>query len=210
MNSTRSLSRRGFAGLVLGLSLALGALPAPSWAAKVGEAAPAFSGVDSNGKPVSLAQFKGKHVVLEWHNHGCPYVKKHYGSGNLPKLQKEWTGKGVIWLTIVSSAPGKEGHVDGQAANANMKQAGAAPTAVILDAKGEIGRAYGAKTTPHMFVISPQGTLIYNGAIDDKPSTDAGDIPSSKNYVVQALTEALAGKPVSVPSTTPYGCSVKY
>jgi hypothetical protein len=210
MNSACTLSRRGFAGLLAGLALALCSSPAPSWAAKVGEAAPAFTGVDSNGKPVSLAQFKGKHVVLEWHNHGCPYVKKHYGSGNLPKLQKEWTGKGVIWLAIISSAAGKEGHVDGPTANANMKQAGAAPTATLLDPKGEIGKLYGAKTTPHMFVISPQGTLIYNGAIDDKPSSDAGDIATSKNYVAQALTESLSGKPVSVPSTNPYGCSVKY
>lgn len=210
MNVSRSMSRRGFAGCVAALSLGLCALSAPSLAAKVGDAAPAFSGVDSHGKPVSLAQFKGKFVVLEWHNHGCPYVKKHYGSGNLPKLQKEWTAKGVVWLAIVSSAPGKEGHVDGPAANANMKQAGAAPTAVVLDPKGEIGKLYGAKTTPHMFVISPQGALLYNGAIDDKPSTDAGDIATSKNYVAQALTEALAGKPVRVATTQPYGCSVKY
>ena len=207
MEKRGTVSRRG---LLAGLALSLLGLPGAAWAAKVGEAAPAFTGVDSNGKAVSLAQFKGKFVVLEWHNHGCPYVKKHYGSGNLPKLQKEWTGKGVVWLAVVSSAPGKEGHVDGAGANANMKQAGAAPTATVLDAKGEIGRLYGAKTTPHMFIVSPQGTLIYNGAIDDKPSTDAGDIATSKNYVSQALTEALSGKPVSVASTAPYGCSVKY
>ena len=210
MEKRGTVSRRGLLAGLAGVALSLVGLPGASWAAKVGEAAPAFTGKDSNGKAVSLAQFKGKFVVLEWHNHGCPYVKKHYGSGNLPKLQKEWTGKGVVWLAVVSSAPGKEGHVDGAAANANMKQAGAAPTATILDAKGDIGRLYGAKTTPHMFIVSPQGTLIYNGAIDDKPSTDAGDIATSKNYVSQALTEALSGKPVSVASTAPYGCSVKY
>ena len=210
MEKRRTVSRRGFSAVLAGMALSLLGLPGASWAAKVGEAAPAFTGVDSNGKAVSLAQFKGKFVVLEWHNHGCPYVKKHYGSGNLPKLQKEWTGKGVVWLAVVSSAPGKEGHVDAAGANANMKQAGAAPTATVLDAKGEIGRLYGAKTTPHMFIVSPQGTLIYNGAIDDKPSTDAADIATSKNYVSQALTEAMAGKPVSVASTAPYGCSVKY
>lgn len=210
MKPTHLVSRRRFAGMVAGLSLALCALPGALHAAKVGDAAPAFSAVDSNGKAVSLAQFKGKYVVLEWHNHGCPYVKKHYGSGNLPRLQKEWTGKGVIWLAVVSSAPGKEGHVDGPTANANMKQAGAAPTAVLLDPKGELGKLYGAKTTPHMFIVNPQGTLIYGGAIDDKPSTDAGDIATAKNYVTQALTEAMANKPVSVPTTPPYGCSVKY
>lgn len=210
IDSLRAGSRRSFLGSLCMGTLALAALPSLSWAAKVGEAAPAFTGTDSNGKPVSLAQFKGKYVVLEWHNHDCPYVKKHYGSGNLPKLQKEWTGKGVVWLAIVSSAAGKQGNVDGATANANMKQAGAAPTATLLDGKGEIGRLYGAKTTPHMFVISPQGTLIYNGAIDDKPTSDAGDIAGAKNYVSQALSEALAGKPVSMPTSAPYGCSVKY
>ncbi len=203
-----SVSRRV---LLAGLLSAPLFLQAPAaLAAKVGEAAPAFTGSDSHGKAVSLAQFKGKYVVLEWHNHDCPYVRKHYGSGNLPRLQKEWTGKGVVWLAIVSSAAGKQGHVDGATADANMKQAGASPTATLLDPKGELGRLYGAKTTPHMFVISPQGTLLYAGAIDDKPTSDAGDIAGAKNYVAQALTEAMAGKPVSVPSTPPYGCSVKY
>jgi peroxiredoxin len=182
----------------------------PAQAAKVGEAAPAFTASDSQGKPVSLAQFKGKYVVLEWHNHDCPYVKKHYGSGNLPKLQKGWTEKGVVWLAIISSAAGKQGHVDGATASAHMKQASAVPTATLLDPKGELGRLYGAKTTPHMFVISPQGTLLYAGAIDDKPTADPADIAGAKNYVAQALSEAMAGKPVSVPSTPPYGCSVKY
>lgn len=179
-------------------------------AAKVGEAAPAFTATDSNGKQVSLEQFKGKFVVLEWHNEACPFVVKHYGSGNLPKLQKEWTGKQVVWLSIISSAPGKQGHVDGKGANADVQKHQAVPTATLLDPKGEIGKLYGAKTTPHMFVINPKGQLIYNGAIDDKPTPNAADIAGAKNYVSQALTEAIAGKPVSEPTTTPYGCSVKY
>ncbi|HNN95149.1 MAG TPA: thioredoxin family protein [Pseudomonadota bacterium] len=207
-SAVSALSRRALLSGLLAMPWLLSVPPAH--AAKVGEAAPAFTATDSGGQAVSLAQYKGKFVVLEWHNHDCPYVKKHYGSGNLPKLQKEWTKKGVVWLAIVSSAPGKQGHVDGAAANANMKTAGAAPTATLLDPKGELGRLYGAKTTPHMFVISPQGTLIYAGAIDDKPTPDPGDIAAAKNYVAQALTEAMAGKPVTMPSTPPYGCSVKY
>lgn len=191
------------------LALAVAAAPA-ALAVKVGEPAPAFTAIDSNGKQVSLAQFKGKYVVLEWHNQGCPFVVKHYGSGNLPKLQKEWTAKQVVWLAIISSAPGKQGFVDGKGANQDMQEHNATPTATLLDPKGEVGRLYGAKTTPHMFIINPQGQLIYNGAIDDKSSADAADIPGAKNYVAQALTEALAGKPVSQPTTPPYGCSVKY
>ncbi len=192
--------------LLLVSSLGAGAVQA----AKVGEAAPAFSAIDSNGKKVSLAQFKGKYVVLEWHNQECPFVKKHYGSGNIPKLQKEWTAKQVIWLAIISSAPGKQGHMDGAGANQDMKMHDAAPTAILLDSSGEIGKLYGAKTTPHMFVINPQGQLIYNGAIDDKSGPDPAEIASAKNYVSQALEEARAGKPISQPTTTPYGCSVKY
>lgn len=189
---------------------ALLASPSSAWAIKVGEPAPAFTATDSNGKQVSLSQYKGKFVVLEWHNQGCPFVVKHYGSGNLPKLQKEWTAKQVVWLAVISSAPGKQGYVDGAGANKDMKDHDAAPTAVLLDPKGELGRMYGAKTTPQMFIVNPQGQLIYNGAIDEKPSTDPADIPGAKNYVAQALTEALAGKPVSQATTTPYGCSVKY
>ena len=204
-------SRRSF---LVAAMLAGGAalvLPAgAAHAAKVGEPAPGFTATDSNGKQVTLDQFKGKYVVLEWHNQGCPFVVKHYRSGNLPKLQKEWTAKQVVWLSVISSAPGKQGYVDGSGANQDMKTHDAAPTATLLDPKGELGRLYGAKTTPHMFVINPQGRLIYNGAIDDKPSTDAADIPGAKNYVAQALSEAMAGKPVSQPTTPPYGCSVKY
>lgn len=202
--------RRVFLSAVLSAALFSTVGLSSSRAAKAGEAAPAFTATDTQGKSVSLAQFKGKYVVLEWHNHDCPFVKKHYGSGNMPKLQKQWTAKGVVWLAVVSSAPGKQGHVDGAGAEGNMKKAGAVPTATLLDPKGDLGRLYGAKTTPHMFVISPQGTLLYTGAIDDKPTPDAGDIAAAKNYVSQALTEAMAGKPVSEPATTAYGCSVKY
>jgi hypothetical protein len=148
--------------------------------------------------------------VLEWHNQGCPYVKKHYDSGNMQKLQKEWTAKGVVWLTVISSAPGLQGYVTPAEADAYVKEKDAAPTAVLLDPTGTMGRAYDAKVSPHMFIIDPKGTLIYNGAIDDKPTTDLADVPVARNYVSAALTEAMAGKPVSMPTSRPYGCTVKY
>ena len=179
-------------------------------AATVGQPAPDFSVVDSNGKMHKLSDYKGKFVVLEWHNQGCPYVKKHYGSGNMQKLQKEWTGKGVVWLTIISSAPGKQGFVSAQEENAYLKSSGASPTAALLDPNGDVGRLYAAKTTPHMIVIDPKGTMVYNGAIDDKPTADPADLNGANNYVTAALNEATAGKPVSVPTTKPYGCTVKY
>jgi peroxiredoxin len=178
--------------------------------AVVGEPAPAFTATDSNGKPESLADFKGKWVVLEWTNNECPFVKKHYGSGNMQKLQKLFTGKGVTWLSVVSSAPGQQGFVDGAKANALTRERGAAPSAVLLDPQGTLGRLYGAKTTPHMYVIDPQGKLVYNGAIDDKPTTDQADIGGAKNYVSSALEQAMAGKAVAVASSAPYGCAVKY
>jgi peroxiredoxin len=178
--------------------------------AVVGGKAPAFTATDSNGKPEALADFKGKWVVLEWTNNECPFVKKHYGSGNMQKLQKLFTGKGVTWLSVVSSAPGQQGFVDGARANALTKDRSAAPSAVLLDPQGTLGKLYGAKTTPHMYVIDPQGKLVYNGAIDDKPSTDPADVAGAKNYVSAALDEAMAGKPVAVASSAPYGCSVKY
>lgn len=181
-----------------------------SFAAKVGEAAPDFTGTDSNGQSQKLSAYRGKYVVLEWHNQGCPYTKKHYESGNMQKLQKDWTGKGVVWLTVISSAPGKQGYVTASEENDYVRKINASPTAVLLDSKGDIGRLYGAKTTPHMYIIDPEGRLIYNGAIDDRPTSDASDIPGSKNYVSQALEEATSGKPVSTPATTPYGCTVKY
>jgi AhpC/TSA family protein len=181
-----------------------------AWAARVGDRAPDFTATDSNGKVHKLSEYAGKYVVLEWHNRGCPYTAKHYDSGNMQRLQQEWTGRGVIWLTVISSAPGKQGYVTASDENAFLKESNAAPTAVLLDSAGALGHLYDAKTTPQMFIISPDGTLIYNGAIDDRATTDAGDINGAKNYVSHALGEALAGKPVSNPSTRPYGCSVKY
>lgn len=179
-------------------------------APEIGKPAPAFTAVDSNGKSHALADFKGKTVILEWTNDGCPYVKKHYGAGNMQKIQKDLTADGAVWLSVISSAPGKQGHVDGKGANDLTKSRNAAPTAVLLDPKGTIGRAYEAQTTPHMYVIDGKGVLRYMGAIDDKPSTDVASIPGARNYVRDAVAAVKAGKPVEVAATDPYGCSVKY
>lgn len=179
-------------------------------AAVVGKAAPAFTLTDMDGKSVKLSDFKGKFVVLEWVNFECPFVRKHYGSENMQQLQKTYTGKDVVWISICSSAPGKQGHLSADEAKEATKERGASPTEFLLDPKGVTGRAYGAKTTPHMYVIDPKGKLLYNGAIDDTPSTKVADIPNSKNFVVAALDAALAGKPVENATTKPYGCSVKY
>jgi peroxiredoxin len=203
------MKRLAFVAVALVVLAALGAAPAAA-AAVVGQPAPAFTVVDSHGKTHSLADFKGKIVVLEWWNFECPFVAKHYGSGNMQKLQKEWTAKGVVWLTVSSSAPGKQGHVDGAKADTLMKEKGGASTAVLLDHDGKAGRAYGAKTTPHLFVIDPKGTVVYAGGIDDKPSTDQADIATAKNYVSAALAEVTAGKAVTTATSQPYGCSVKY
>jgi peroxiredoxin len=181
-----------------------------SFAVRVGEPAPDFTGTDSHGQAHRLSDYKGKFVVLEWHNQGCPYTKKHYQSGNMQRLQKEWTAKGVVWFTVISSAPGTQGYVTPDEENAYLQKMKAVPTAVLLDPKGEIGRQYSAKTTPHMFIISPEGALIYDGAIDDRPTSDVADIESARNYVSLALAEAMAGKQVNTPVTRPYGCSVKY
>lgn len=180
-----------------------------AWAARVGERAPDFTAVDSNGTTHKLSNYAGKFVVLEWHNRGCPYTRKHY-QGNMQRLQREWTQRGVIWLTVISSAPGKQGYVTADEENAYVKQVNASPSAVLLDPKGDLGHLYGAKTTPQMFVVNPNGVLVYDGAIDDRPTTDPADIPGAKDYVSQALNEATAGKPVSIATSTPYGCSVKY
>lgn len=193
------------------LSFALAAMPATSFAAaKVGAPAPAFTAVDSSGKEVSLADYKGKTVVLEWLNKGCPYVQKHYGSGNMQKLQKAYTAKGVVWLSVVSSAEGKQGYVTGPEADADTKASGAAPSKVLLDPEGTLGSLYGAKTTPHMYVVDKAGVLRYSGAIDSDSSADPGAIASAENYVAGALDAVLAGKKVAKASTKPYGCSVKY
>jgi alkyl hydroperoxide reductase subunit AhpC len=179
-------------------------------AAKVGDPAPDFTGTASSGKTVRLADYRGKYVVLEWHNNGCPFVGKHYNSGNMQRLQKQWTSQGVIWFSILSSAPGKQGYVSASEENDYLAKMQAAPTAALLDPSGQIGHLYDAKTSPQMVVINPQGVVIYDGAIDDKPTTDLDDVPGATNYVSLALQQAMAGKPVQTPATRPYGCSVKY
>ena len=179
-------------------------------AAKVGETAPDFTATASNGKTVKLSDNLGKYVVLEWHNNGCPYVGKQYNSGNMQRLQKQWTARGVVWFTVLSSAPGKQGYVTAGEENEYMAKMHATPTAALLDPTGEIGHLYDAKTSPQMVVINPQGVVIYDGAIDDKPTTDLNDVPGATNYVGLALEQAMAGKKVDTPATRPYGCSVKY
>jgi len=182
-----------------------------AWAApKPGDPAPNFTATDSNGKLHQLSDYKGKFVVLEWTNSGCPFTRKHYATGNMQKLQREWTAKGVTWLTVLSSAPGEQGYKTPEQENAYLKQVNASPTAALMDPSGLLGHLYGAKTTPHMFIIDPRGKLIYSGAIDDKPTTDMDDVPNAKNYVDAALTEAMNGEPVTTERTQPYGCSVKY
>jgi peroxiredoxin len=179
-------------------------------AAKVGGSAPDFTGTASSGQTYHLADLKGKYVVLEWHNNGCPYTMKHYNSGNMQQLQKEWTAKGVAWFTIISSAPGEQGYVTASQENDYMAKMHAAPTAALLDPNGTIGHLYNAKTTPHMIIINPQGVVIYDGAIDNRPTDDPHDISGATNYVSLALGQAMAGKPVTTAATRPYGCSVKY
>src|SRR6266702_2422203 len=176
----------------------------------VGSAAPDFSAPDANGKTQSLSQYKGKYVVLEWFNPECPFVKKHYGSDNMQKLQHEYTGKGVVWLTIDSNAPGTEGNITSDQAQKIMASWKTKQTALLLDPEGKAGRAYGAKNTPNMVVISAEGKIAYEGAIDSKATPNPSDIPTSTNYVKVALDESLAGKPVTTANTKPYGCSVKY
>ena len=183
---------------------------AASATAKVGEPAPGFTLADSTGQTRSLADYAGKTVVLEWTNHGCPFVQKHYGAENMQAQQRAATADDVVWLTVNSSAPGQQGHVDGAEAERIRSDAKAAQTAYLLDPDGTAGRAYGAKTTPHMYIIDPDGVLRYAGGIDSIPSADTDDIAKATQYVPQALTELAAGQPVSVAVTRPYGCAVKY
>ena len=198
-----------FARLFLGCCFTFLALAAQA-GVDVGKAAPDFSGVDSNGQTHTLSQYKGNTVVLEWTNHDCPYVRKHYNSGNMQKLQKDATAQDIVWLSIISSAPGKQGYVSGAQANDLTKTRNAAPSAVILDERGDIGRLYGAKTTPHMYIIDPAGQLVYMGGIDSIPSKDEADIAKATDYVSAALQALAAGKPIAQNVTRPYGCSVKY
>ena len=177
---------------------------------EVGKAAPNFTEKDQEGKTHSLKDFKGQWLVLEWFNEGCPYVKKHYESNNMQKLQKMFTGKGVKWLTVATSAKGKQGYVAPADAKAQIKRSKMQSTALLLDADGTMGKSYGAKTTPHMFIINPQGKVAYAGAIDSNNSANPATIKSSTNYVADALNAALAGKSIKTAATKPYGCSVKY
>jgi len=177
---------------------------------RVGAAAPGFTAIDSRGQTQTLDQYKGKFVVLEWHNQGCPYTKKHYESGNMQSLQKQWTAKGVVWFTVISSAPGKQGYVTPSQENDYLAKMHATPTAVLMDPEGKLGHLYDAKTTPELYVIDPAGKLIYEGAIDNRPTPDAADIQGADNYLSDALTAAVAGRPVTTAYTRSYGCSVKY
>lgn len=183
-----------------------------SWAqtARINSPAPDFNAKDSRGETHTLSQYRGKYVVLEWHNQGCPFTRKHYDSGNMQNLQNEWTGKGVVWFTVISSAPGTQGFVTASQENDYLAKMHAAPTAALLDPDGTVGRLYSARTTPDMYVIDPQGKLIYAGAIDNRPTPDPEDIRGADNYVNDALTAAMAGKPVANSYTRAYGCSVKY
>lgn len=196
--------------LLLAAAFTFGASTTLASGPEIGKPAPAFMGVDSNGKAHKLSDFAGKTVVLEWSNADCPYVKKHYNANNMQSTQTAAASKGAVWLTIISSAPGKQGAVTGAEANGLTASRKAAPAAVILDPAGTIGRAYEAKTTPHMFVIDGKGVLRYQGAIDDKPSSSPDSLNGAKNFVLAALSDLGAGKPVTVSETEPYGCSVKY
>jgi len=185
---------------------AIGAATAPT----PGAPAPAFSAPDITGRTVNLADYTGKIVILEWTNDGCPFVQKHYDSGNMQTLQRKYTGEGNIWLTIASSAPGEEGYVTPTEAKADLARWRAAPTDFLLDPNGVVGRLYDARATPHMVVIDRSGRVAYTGAIDDTPSTRLADVRTAKNYVAAALDEVAAGKPVTIAATRAYGCSIKY
>lgn len=196
--------------LLTPLPLLFTGLPVRAQTASVGQPAPDFSATDTAGKAVKLSDFKGKHVVLEWTNPGCPFVVKHYGSGNMPALQQEFTAKGVVWLAVNSTATGSADHKKPAELAAWMVGQKARPSATLMDESGRIGKAYGARTTPHMYIVNPQGVLVYAGGIDSIPSARVDDIKTATNHVRQGLNEALAGKPISVAVTRPYGCSVKY
>lgn len=192
------------------LAMALGWLGQARAEPVIGKPAPDFSAMDSNGRQHTLSSYQGKTVVLEWTNHDCPYVRKHYGTGNMQALQKEATAQGIVWLSVISSAPGTQGHVEGSEANALSESRDASPTAVLLDPEGKVGRLYDARTTPQMFIVDPDGVLRYQGAIDDRPTSRLSSIEGANNYVRAALVAMADGKPVANTVTRPYGCSVKY
>jgi peroxiredoxin len=179
-------------------------------AVQTGIAAPGFTAVDSKGAQHTLAAYKGRIVVLEWTNHECPYTVKHYATGNMQALQKAATDRGIVWLTVVSSRPGTQGHVNGLEADKLTDDRGAHPTAVLLDPKGDLGRLYSARTTPHMYIVDAAGMLVYMGGIDDQPGASHATVKTARNYVREALDAMAAGKPIALASTRPYGCSVKY
>lgn len=179
-------------------------------AAVVGQPAPDFAVKDADGREVKLSQFRGKHVVLEWMNPGCPFVRKHYDSGNMPATQKEAVGKGVVWLSVYSNDDESWGYTKPGKLREWVAARKAAPTALLMDGNGAVGKAYGARTTPHMYLVGPTGTLLYAGGIDSIASTDKDDIPKATNYVRQAVNEALGGRPISVATSRPYGCMIKY
>lgn len=195
--------------LMTATAIAAFALPAVA-APVLGEIAPGFTAKDANGETVNLSDYAGKTVVLEWTNDQCPYVKKHYGAGNMQKTQETAAADGAVWLTIISSAEGKQGYVTPDEAKALTTERNAKPTEIILDVSGDVGRAYEAKTTPHMFVIDPAGKLVYAGGIDDKPTADPKDIEGANNYVLAALDDLKNNRPVANPESEPYGCAVKY
>jgi peroxiredoxin len=209
METTRMIRAtllHALAGLFALVALAGTAAAVP----QIDQPAPTFSGTDTSGKTWTLTDLKGKRVILEWTNHDCPFVKKHYGSGNMQALQREASAAGYVWLSVISSAPGKQGHVTPAEADALTRKRSAAPTAVLLDPDGTIGRAYGARTTPHLFIIGQDGTLVYMGGIDDRPTADPDSIAGADNHVRAAIADLAAGRAVAQPVTQPYGCSVKY
>jgi peroxiredoxin len=211
--SRHSLSRRTLLATSALAVVARGGILTPAAAGaspKVGAAAPLFTATATNGKPVSLADQRGKIVILEWTNHDCPYVRKHYETSNMQALQKEAVGQGVVWLTLISSAPGTQGHVSPSQADELTTSRKAGPTAVLLDPTGVVGKMYGATNTPHMYVIDKNGTLMYAGAIDDRPTSRRSDVQGAQNYVREALRAVTAGQPVKTPVTRAYGCTVKY
>jgi peroxiredoxin len=203
-----STTRRFLLTLTLGVAATTAANAQAT--ATIGSPAPAFTAIDTRGQSQSLTALKGKWVVLEWFSHECPYTRKHYSTDNMQALQREYTGRGVTWLSIVSSAPGKEGFTSVERANALTADKRAVPTAVIRDTAGVIGHLYGARNTPQLVVIDPRGVLRYNGAIDDKPTTDTADVSRAKNYLRAALNSGMAGKTIAIPTTQPYGCTVQY
>ncbi len=205
-----SIGLVGLATPASGAAPAMSAASAATGSPQIGQPAPDFSAIDSKGKSVSLSQYRGKPVVLEWTNADCPYTRKHYTSGNMQSIQTLAQKNGVVWLSVISSAPGKQGYVNGPAADALTESRAAAPSAVLLDPTGTVGRLYGAKTTPHMFVIDKNGTLQYMGGIDSIATADPGDIPNAEPYLKEAMLAVVQGAPVAHPVTRPYGCSVKY